>query len=148
MHIALISPYHLDVPGGNVTAIQRLASELRRLDHEVDVYVPDQNIPAGKRFDVVHGLHALRGGDRALLVGEKLGIPVVITLTGTDVDQGLSDPEERAHVLRNLSLVDGVVALHASQLALARERSGLALAASEVIEQGISVGHQPYRFRT
>ncbi|HPF13406.1 MAG TPA: glycosyltransferase [Planctomycetota bacterium] len=148
MEIALVSPTHLDVPGGNASAIRRLVGEMQALGHQVSVHLAHDPEPPDTRFEVVHGFHALRGGATALRWAQARQVPAVVTLTGTDVNVDLLQPDTRQEVVRVLSLADGVVALHEHQLQRARELSGLALAASEVIGQGVAVGKQRYRFRT
>ncbi len=150
MHVALISPYPLDVPGGNVTAMQRLAAGLELLGHQATLLRPDGRGPGRGgdiRPDVVHGFNLSRTGPIANRLGRQWQAPVVLTLTGTDVNIDLLAADRRDQVLTQLAQADGVIALTAAQLHGVRQVSGMALQAAEVIPQGIWIGDQPYRFR-
>lgn len=150
MHVALLSPYAPDVPGGNVTAMARLVAGLRELGHQATLLLPDGRPAPGEtltRPDLVHGFNLSRTGPVAVRLAESWGVPVVLTLTGTDGNIDLLDPERRSHVLAHLARADGVVALTTEQLHAVRQISGMALQAAEVIPQAIWIGDQPYRFR-
>ena len=159
MHIGLFCPYPLDVPGGNATAIQRLIAGLQGLGHQTSVWLPDgdssgrpiSDRPATEggaaRPDLVHGFHLLRTGPQAIRAAQDWRVPVVMTLTGTDVNVDLQSPDRRDETLSYLAQADGVVALTERQLENVRQVSGMGLAAAEVIPQSIWVGDAPYRFR-
>ena len=148
MLVALVCPYPLDIPGGNVTAVRRLVGMLRDQGHEVHTFLPEQLGASPAKFDVVHGFHLLRSGPAVLQWTQAHGVPAVLTLTGTDVNVDLMDPEQRSQVLSILAQVDGVIALHPKQLDAVRAETGMGLQAAVIIPQAIAIGQAPYRFRT
>ena len=103
--------------------------------------------------DVVHALHARRGGACALPLARRAQVPCVITLTVTDVTHDLHRPELAASVRSTLAGAAAVVALRASQLDELREASVIVPRHTLVIPQGISLapaqpgGHGDLRAR-
>ncbi|MBI4571968.1 MAG: glycosyltransferase family 4 protein [candidate division NC10 bacterium] len=119
MNLALVTPYYFPSVRGNSITVQRIESGLRDQGLTVQVFSLDQHgaeaILAGLRRldpDVVHAFHATAAGPLALQAARGLGIPAVITLTGTDVNLDLFDPARRPVVLEVLEAVQAIVVFH------------------------------------
>ena len=121
MRIAIITPSYLPALRGNAITVGRIASGLAERGAPVEVYVLDREQPdeicarlSEWRPDVVHGFHARAAGGLALTAARDLGVPAVITLTGTDINEDLFDPGERSAVLSTLRSADALVVFHAT----------------------------------
>ncbi len=119
MILALVTPYYFPSVRGNSVTVQRIESGLRDQGHAVSVFSLDRQdrdvVRAGVRRlhpDLVHGFHARATGPLVVDVARDLGIPAVITLTGTDVNLDLFDPERRPVVLEVLCRATALVAFH------------------------------------
>jgi glycosyltransferase involved in cell wall biosynthesis len=122
MRIALVTPYYYPSMRGNSITVERIASGLRERGHHVGIYSLEafqdrKEIPSAIRGfgpDVVHGFHAYMTGELVLGEAAGAGVPAVVTLTGTDVNHDLFDPERREMVVDVLKEAQGVVAFHQS----------------------------------
>lgn len=111
MRIALISPYSTGPLRGNITTVNRISRFLRQAGVELLVLPVDiLSAPEMERQliafspHVIHGFHAHYCGGLAQRLAARLNLPVVITITGSD----LHDPVLRDHP-------DTVQALRAAQ---------------------------------
>jgi len=116
--VAILSPVPLDTPRGNAVTVARIADGLRARGVPLDVW--DMDTPGlGERMLVaplalVHAFHAYRTGRLALALARVSGVPLVVTLTGTDVSHDLHDPSRSASVRDVLESAAAVVAFHES----------------------------------
>jgi glycosyltransferase involved in cell wall biosynthesis len=98
---------------------------------------------ADARFDIVHALHARRGGACALPLARSRGVPCVLTLTGTDATHDVLQAEYGPATRATISGVDALVALRTSQLdELARAGVTVPML-TVVIPQGIDLTEEP-----
>lgn len=111
MRIALISPYSTGPLRGNIITVDRISRFLRQIEVEtlvlpVDVLSAPEMERQIRSFapHVIHSFHAHYCGGRARYLAARLNLPVVLTITGSD----LYDP-----VMRNHS--DTVRAIRAAQ---------------------------------
>jgi len=116
--VALLSPVPLDSPRGNAVTVARIAKGLRARGLDVAVWEVDapglhQSLIAEPPA-LVHAFHAHRTGPLALAVARTAAIPLVVTLTGTDVSHDLRDGASRAAVQEVLAGAAAVVAFHGS----------------------------------
>ena len=120
MRVAIVTPSFAPAVRGNAVTVQRIESGLRQQGLDVTVIsldaVPDL-AAAGARLralrpDVVHGFHAYQTGPLATEVAGALGVPAVITITGTDVNLDLFDPARRPAVARALERAQAIVVFH------------------------------------
>jgi glycosyltransferase involved in cell wall biosynthesis len=107
LRILILTPRQPRATGNQVTA-QRHHDFLMRRGHEVRLNVTDEENPAQLchilttfRPDLVHLLHAYRAGRPWLDSCAEPLPPFVVTLTGTDIHQGISTPEE-GEVIREI----------------------------------------------
>lgn len=98
MRVGIIAPNYYPAETGNAVTVRRIESQLRLLGCEVQVFPVGQL--AGERLQaavaefapqLLHAFHAYHGGRVAYALSKALGLPYLITLTGTDVYQALCD---------------------------------------------------------
>ena len=155
MRLVLITPAYLPAVRGNAVTVHRIASGLADRGMSVQVCALDRHPPeetrallAAARPDVLHGFHATIAGALAVEAAQALAVPAVITLTGTDVNEDLSDPARRPALLQTLALADGIVAFHTGIAAkLAQEAPELA-GKVRVIGQAVRRPEAVYDLRT
>ena len=92
MRIALISPYSLTRATGNAVTAARICNSLGAVGCNVVVfsledYALDGLSAAIEEFapDLIHAFHAFYCGKQAQYLACKLGLPFIITMTGTDI---------------------------------------------------------------
>ena len=95
MKVALITPYYLKINTGNAITVQRIERHLCAAGVCVKVFSLDDSDPAGigegiQQFspDLIHAFHAAKCGPLAAAISGQVGIPFIITITGTDLYQG------------------------------------------------------------
>lgn len=113
--VALLTPFAFPSVRGNAVTVARIAAGLGshgialrvwdfsaqpkgRIEAEVEAFAPH----------LVHAFHAYRVGPVALRLARRMEVPLVITLTGTDANHDLFDPE-RAPIVRHV--LEGAAAL-------------------------------------
>ncbi len=120
MRVAIVTPHFFPAVRGNAVTVQRIESGLRDRGLDVTVIsldaVPDP-AAAGARLralrpDVVHGFHAYHAGPTVAEAAGALGVPAIITITGTDVNHDLFDPARRPAVARALDRAQAIVVFH------------------------------------
>lgn len=90
MNVALITPYYHG-NRGNVVTVRRIERYLTAAGCRTAVFALEDGaagLAAGvARFapDCIHAFHALHGGSPARRVARELGVPYLVTLTGTDL---------------------------------------------------------------
>ncbi len=120
MRPAIVTPFYFPSVRGNSITVQRIESGLRDQGLTVRVWSlehgpsPDEILRELKEFkpDLVHGFHATVSGRLVVDAGRRLGIPSILTVTGTDVNTDLFDPERRAGVIDVLRQATRVVVFH------------------------------------
>lgn len=118
--IALITPYSSPEDRGNAVTVRRIEKNLRKIGTNVELFGLDTltaeeiaDRVAGGKFDLCHAFHAYQGGNVARLVAIKTGLPFVVTLTGSDVNEALTD-HRREDVIVTLQEAAVVVTFHDS----------------------------------
>jgi glycosyltransferase involved in cell wall biosynthesis len=119
--LALLTPYGAPSVTGNAVTVERVARGL--LERGTDLRVWDlSRDPAATieaeveayRPALVHGFHAWRIGPLALRLARRLEVPLVVTLTGTDANHDLFDPERAPLVRHVLEAAAVITAFHPS----------------------------------
>ncbi|HEV8458279.1 MAG TPA: glycosyltransferase [Methylomirabilota bacterium] len=107
--VALISPFASPSVRGNAVTVERIARGLRARGVELRVWdvsaVPEPSVEhqvAQYAPTLIHAFHAFRTGPLALRLARRAEIPLVVTITGTDANHDLFDPERAAVVRRVL----------------------------------------------
>jgi len=119
--VALLTPFAFPSVRGNAVTVARIAAGLRA--RGVDLAVWDLDVISEATIaqeveafapDLVHGFHAFRVGPLALRLARRLEVPLVVTLTGTDVNEDLFDPARAPIVRRVLEGASRLIVFHAS----------------------------------
>jgi glycosyltransferase involved in cell wall biosynthesis len=119
--VALITPFAFPSVRGNAITVERIARGLRGRGLDLRVWdlsvVPEPTVERQVRdFQpiLVHAFHAFRVGPFALRIARRLELPLVVTITGTDANHDLFDPERAQAVRHALEGATAVTTFHAS----------------------------------
>ncbi len=152
MRILAFSPFALDTVSGNGVTLLRLQSALEARGHAFRIAVPSpadgeafvRREAAGFRPDLLHFYHAFKTGR---LIGAAGGLPAVVTISGTDLNDCLDDPRCSAAVRRALRDASVLVTYNRSLAGRAREIEPRAAAKVRVIPKGVRLGDAPFDLR-
>jgi L-malate glycosyltransferase len=115
LRILIVIPRQPLATGNQVTA-KRHHGSLTQRGHEVHLAVTDEENHVELRHalrifrpDLVHLLHAYRGGRPWLACGAEPTLPFVVTLTGTDIHHGISSPKEGVVIREVLNRAAAVI---------------------------------------
>src|SRR5438093_8066802 len=118
---ALLTPFAFPSARGNAITAERIAYGLRASN--VDLRMWDLSVTPAAVIEreveafgpsIVHAFHASRVGPLALRLARRREIPLVVTITGTDANHDLFDPERAPAVRRVLEGAARLTAFHAS----------------------------------
>jgi len=122
MKIAILTPKYLPQINGNTTTVHRLVTGLN--SKKMSTKVIDLSIIKNdtkilkiiEKFnpDIVHAFHAFKSGPIALEIAKKLKKPLLVTITGTDVNHDLFNRERRNEVIDVLKYSKKIVVFHKS----------------------------------
>lgn len=123
MRLALLTPFGFPSVRGNAITVGRIARGLRGRGVELQVWdcsvVPDAQVEQevqAYRPALIHAFHAFRVGPLALRLARTLEIPLLVTITGTDGNHDLFDPERAQTVRRVLEGASTVTVFHDTML--------------------------------
>lgn len=98
MRVGIIAPNYLRDKSGNAVTVRRIARHLQQLGCELQVFpveglAGEELLAKVKAFapQLLHAFHGYLGGRVAKCVAQTLSIPYLVTLTGTDVYESLTD---------------------------------------------------------
>ena len=151
LSVAVLAPFAPPSVTGNAITVDRIARGLA--SRGVAVRVWDLSVMSEDRVGeeveaarpaLVHAFHALRTGPVALRLARRLEVPLVVTLTGTDANHDLFDPDRAATVRRVLEGARAVIAFHDS--IGARVSAALPDVAQKlaIVPQAAVLGDAPY----
>jgi len=119
--VALLTPFAFPSVRGNAITVARIARGLR--SRGVDLRVWDVSVVPAPRVErellafapaLIHAFHAYRVGPLALALARRSGVPLLLTITGTDANHDLFD-RARAHIVRQaLEGADSITVFHCS----------------------------------
>jgi L-malate glycosyltransferase len=122
--LALLTPFASPSVRGNAITVERVAQGLRERGRELRVWglsgASEAAVAAeveAYRPDLVHAFHALLTGPLGLTLAGRLGVPLVVTLTGTDANHDLLDPGRGPRVRQVLEGAAAITGFHGSILA-------------------------------
>ncbi|MDD5285780.1 MAG: glycosyltransferase [Desulfuromonadaceae bacterium] len=126
INVALISPFSRGPARGNITTVSRIANYLPLTGCRVTTVSLDTVLPAERRRllsrispDLLHAFHAHHAGPAARTEARLLGIPYMVTITGSDLfDPGLRCHESTSQAIQDAAAVtcfDPLVALHLAE---------------------------------
>lgn len=123
MRLALLTPFDFPSVRGNAITVNRIARGLRERGAELRVW--DCSASAESQLEreveayrpgLIHAFHAFRVGPPALRLARKLEIPLLVTITGTDGNHDLFDPDRAQTVRRVLEGASTVTVFHETML--------------------------------
>jgi glycosyltransferase involved in cell wall biosynthesis len=91
--------------------------------------------------DIIHCFHAYKGGIKGLLLKEKLNIPLITTITGTDVYIDLKDHGKQETILNVLEKSDSITAFNNSSL-FRLAKYGISKEKIHIIHQSVLMGKE------
>ena len=86
--VALLVPPGLPATAGNLVSARRLATWLGRVGVRAEILEAGRRLAVPLGCGVIHALHALQAGEPARVLARRAGLPLMVTLTGTDLNQG------------------------------------------------------------
>ena len=123
MRLALLTPFDFPSVRGNAITVNRIARGLRERGVELQVWDCSVVSPAQVEQEVeayrpalIHAFHAFRVGPLALRLARKLEAPLLVTITGTDGNHDLFDPDRAQTVRRVLEGAFVVTVFHETML--------------------------------
>lgn len=141
--VTLFSPFSIGPTRGNITTVRRIAEHLPQTCCQVSVLPLDSVQPAERQTflsnvppDLLHAFHAHHAGPAARDAARRLGVPYIVTITGSD----LFEPELRCHESTRLAIQDAAAVTCFDQL-VAHELAGAFPEIAEiiyVIPQGVA----------
>jgi glycosyltransferase involved in cell wall biosynthesis len=146
--VAVLTPFASPSVRGNAITVERITRGLRQrgvelrvwdlsvvpegaVDHQISQYGPT----------VLHAFHASRTGPAALRLARRAHVPLLVTATGTDVNQDLLD-EDAALIVRRVLEGAGAVSVFDESMA-ARIVEALPATAARLVVIPQSVGFEP-----
>jgi glycosyltransferase involved in cell wall biosynthesis len=119
MRLALLTPFDFPSVRGNAITVNRIARGLRGRGADLQVWdcsvVPEARVEReveAYRPALIHAFHAFRVGPLALRLARKLEVPLLVTITGTDGNHDLFDPDRAQTVRRVLEGASTVTVFH------------------------------------
>lgn len=148
MRILIVLPQQSEASGNEVTAARHRAGLLARGDQVELVRVVPGDAETLRRAvsifapDLVHLLHAYRSGAPWLEAGLP-SIPYLVTLTGTDINHGLTTPNEGPIIRRVLQGAARIVALNVQTVQRLQDEIPALSGKIAFLPPGISLGSAP-----
>lgn len=152
MRILIITPDQPRTTGNWVSAL-RQQKGLQALGHDVQIVAAGESIQqleeAVQKFvpDVVNVLHAFRSGKQWMACAQAGRIPLAVTLTGTDVNHGMANPQQGPTIRTVLAQAQAIITINPlTAMALQKDYPSLALRLHHVAP-AIDPGCAPYALR-
>ena len=144
--VALIAPFAFPSVRGNAITVERIARGLRSRNVDLRTWdisvVPEASVEqqVGQFApSLVHAFHAFRTGPLALRLARRAEIPLVVTITGTDANYDLFDPERAVVVRRVLEGAASITVFDASIAARIAQALPDVAARIVVVPQSVSL---------
>ena len=113
MRSLLLTPTYFPQLTGNAVTVHRISSGLgqegvacRIIDLSTTGGIDLLDLAGDFSPDIIHSFHAYKAGRSGLLLKRMLGVPLVTTLTGTDINVDLRNPERRRIIKEVLDASD------------------------------------------
>lgn len=142
MKLVIFSPFSSGPPRGNIISVNRIVRYLERSGLQ-PVVIPLDSADCQERItalernrpDLLHGFHGFYTGPECRRTAARLGIPYIITVTGSDLfDPAMRDHPETAAALHDAS---AIICFDRQVAELVRGTFPAAAAAVTVIPQGV-----------
>jgi glycosyltransferase involved in cell wall biosynthesis len=149
MRIVLVTPVAYPAARGNAVTVGRLEAGFRRRGVAADV-LDLSGTPAAEISDrlgalapdVVHAFNAFLAAPAVRPFVRARGVPLVVSLTGTDVNHDLFDPERRAVTLAAVREANAVVVFHDAIRGKVAREAPEAGPRVHVIAQGVALSEE------
>ena len=153
--VAVLTPYAAPSVRGNAITVRRVTRGL--LQRGVELRVWDLSVVPEGAVDhqisqygpaVIHAFHAFRTGPAALRLARRAHIPLLVTVTGTDVNQDLVD-EDAGPIVRRVLESAGAVSVFDESMAsrivetLPATAARLVVIPQSVVFEAPPAGHWP-----
>ena len=151
MRVALVTPIGFPSVRGNAVTVGRLFRGLRSRGEQADILDLSRLAAgrleaslAGLAPEIVHAFHAFRGAPAVRPWARDHGIPLIVSLTGTDANIDLFHPERRAETVASIRAARALIAFHESIRAKVAREVPEAAGRIEIIPQSVTLGEEPY----
>lgn len=145
MKIVIITPHYYPAVRGNAVTVRRIEKYLAAAGCQVrlcslDILSAEAVLAELRRDppDLIHAFHAYLGGRVACRAARAAGIPYLITLTGSDVYEALSD-SRKTETFAALREAAALVAFHKSVKKMLSAHLPVLAAKTLVIPQGVEL---------
>lgn len=142
--VAVLTPFASPSVRGNAVTVERIVRGLRERGIEIRVWDLSVAPEAAVEHQVaqfgptlVHAFHAYRSGAAALRLARRAEVPLLVTITGTDVNYDLLDPESAPVVRRVLEGATAISVFHDSMVPKVLEAVPAAAPRIVVIPQSV-----------
>ena len=153
MRILIVTPLQPEATGNGVTSL-RYRKEMEARGYRVRLVMTDEEDPAPLqealdqfRPDLVHLLHAYRSGRPWLECAPHSAIPFVVTLTGTDIHQGMDSPAQGSVIRQVLERADAVITQNRLTFAELKGRTASWIEHLRYLPPSIVLGTDPFPLR-
>ena len=150
MRLLIVTPLQPQATGNRVTAL-RYQGGMEARGHEVRLVTTDELCPAPLqsaiddfRPDIVHLLHAYRSGRPWLDCTLPSALPMVATLTGTDIHMGIDSPTQGPVIRQVLERADAVITQNSVTFDELKESADAWIERLTYLPPGIVLGNTPY----
>jgi glycosyltransferase involved in cell wall biosynthesis len=147
--VAMLTPLAFPSPSGNAVTVERIASGLSARGIEPRVWDLSAGDAAAVEREVcqwrpalVHAFHAFHAGPLGARVARLLGLPLVVTLTGTDANHDISDAQRGPTVREALEGAAAITVFHSS--VAARVSAAWPELAARIVVIAQSVSFRPF----
>lgn len=148
MRVALISPYSLTRAAGNSVTTGRISSRLGAEGCTSRVFALEEYSLDGLRDavvkfspDLIHAFHAFYCGSQSLRISQQLGLPFIITMTGTDIYRAADYTALEIQLLRR---ADGITVF--TEIIKEKLSNIICSEKISVIQQGVDIRPAPFNF--
>lgn len=108
LRVAIITPFYLQTTRGNAVTVRRIEMYLQKLGCDTAVFSLDMQSPASmsaavRSFspELIHAFHGIHSGSIAKDMADKINVPFVITMTGTDIFTESESARERLEAAKS-----------------------------------------------
>ena len=155
MKIAILTPTYLPSINGNTTTVNRLVSGLNKKKIFTKVIATSKIksnkdiLKIVKKFnpDIIHAFHASKSGPIALEIAKELKKPLLVTITGTDVNHDLFNRQRRNSVIDVLNHAKNIVVFHKSIKTILIKNLPTSKNKIKIIKQSVKLEKKKYDLR-
>jgi len=143
MKALLLTPTYFPQLTGNAVTVNRISTGLSQKGVECRIINLSQTaglelMDAAGSFcpDVIHSFHAYKTGRTGVLLKKILGVPLITTMTGTDINVDLKDRDRKKTIREVLSASDTVTVFNEHAFAVLRKQ-GIPEGKIRIIHQSV-----------